>query len=205
MGHWHEPAKNIGGWTFLPKPGSRVGVIFEGESVRIAPHVGHFIRYEGDQDIKASLFPIWRKNPEGWFELWPREPLTASSSEEAKSKVAPLLPQIEDGSIDDQFEKRPYRPPVPPKLVKEIEHPTHIVKAVIVQNAEGRYQALYRVYAPDGKYIPVSTPSIGELGWEWGRARTETNTFADDLKSAEEIAIAELSEVVRQDPEIKRR
>ena len=124
--------------------------------------------------------------------------------QEAKVLFTPLLPHIEDGSIDDRFEKRPYQPPVSPLVVKEIEHPTYVAKALIVQHSQGHYEVRYRVYAPAGRYFPAQTPGIGELNSDWGRARIETATFANSLGSAEEIAAIELDEVVQTDPENKR-
>ncbi len=200
MAAWQEPAKNLGGWVFHIR-NSKIGVVFNGYDVRKAPFEGHFLRYEGAEEPPAN----WRRKPDDWFTLRPHELLRAASMEEAKSLFSPLLAQIADGSIDDQFERQPYKPPVLPQVVREIEHPTYVAKVLIVQYPEGRYELRFRVYAPDGKYFPAQTPSIGELGWEWGRARIETTTFADDLASAEQAALVELDEIVQADPEIKRR
>ena len=59
---------------------------------------------------------------------------------------------------------------------------------------------------------PASTPSIStDLNFEWGRTYErdeegqQLRTLADDLASAEEIAVIELNRLVAQDPEIKRR
>lgn len=201
MTYWHEPAKHKGGWVF-PNWQGRVAAIFQGQDVRQAPFEGHFLRWQG----VGPAEPLgWRRNPDDWFELWPHVPLLASSMEDAKAQFQPMLLQIEDGRMDDQFDRHPYRPPVRPELVAEIEHPDRQAKARIVRHADGRYQVGYLVYAPDGKYFPVMTPSIGELGWEWGVARRETNTFADDLSSAVQIAREELDQIVAGDPEIKLR
>ena len=202
MAAWQEPAKSGGkhSWVFR-KLGSKVGVVFSGADVRLAPFEGVFLRYEGDKEAPQG----WNRNSQDWYELWPREPLKASSMEEAKALFTPLLPQIEDGSLDDQFERRPYQPPILPLVVKEIEHLSHVAKTLIVQHTSGIYELRFRVYAPDGKYYPAQTPSIGERGWEWGRARMETTTYADDLESAEQVALLELDEIVQADPEIKRR
>jgi len=49
------------------------------------------------------------------------------------------------------------------------------------------------------------------LNFEWGRTYErdeegqQLRTLADDLASAEEIAVIELNRLVAQDPEIKRR
>jgi hypothetical protein len=212
MACWHEAKKHRGGWVFPPKSGSRVGVVFRGEDARVAPFEGYFMRYEGGGSIPDGPFPHWKKNPQGWVELWPREPLRASSMEEAKRKFAPMLRQVEDGSLDERFEKRPCRPPARPARVKEIDHPTHVARAVIVQHPEGMYEVGYLVYAPNGRYFPAATPSISsELEWEWGvtwvqdENGQDMRTLADDLEDAEEIARIELDMLVRNDSMIRRR
>ncbi len=212
MAYWHEAPQDTGGWTFLPGEGGRVAAIFRGTDVRKAPFQGHFLRYEGTGEAQASFFSAWRKNSEGWFELWPLNPMLATSSQEAKQLFQPLLPQIENGSLDAQFERRPYQPPVTPHLVKEIEHATHVAMARIVQYPDGHYSVGYLVYAPNGQYLPASTPSLSsDRDYEWG-ITYETDddhdpllTLADDLGSAEEIAEIELNRFVAADGTIKQR
>ena len=162
--------------------------------------------------MEISVFPTWQKKPEAWFELWPRNPIRAFSTSEAKVLVEPLRPGLEDGSLDSEFEKRPYHPPVAPELIKDIEHTARIAKARIVQYPDGIYSVGYLVYAPNGRYMPASTPSISaELEWEWGVTRMqdehghELRTLADNLESAEQIAAEELDIIVSKDPEIKPR
>lgn len=212
MGHRHERKINDNGWLFPAKKGSRVAVSFRGHDVRIAPFQGRFLRFEGAGEIPVKSFFPWETAPEGWFELWPMEPMLASSREEAKALFEPILPQVEDGTIDESFEKRPYQPPAKPQFVKEIEHLTHLAKARIVKHENGVYQIGYAVYAPNGRYLPVSTPSVStDRDFEWGvpYVRDEEGrplqTMADDPTSAEEIAIIELDQFVAQDPDIKRR
>lgn len=212
MGYWHELPKPDGGWIFLPPPGQRVVTCFVGRDIRKVPFAGHFMRYEGEERTRRGDVPSWHRKPEGWFELWPHEPLMASSNIEAKAMVAPLLPQIEDGSIDHLFDIRPYVPPIQPELIKQIDHPNRIAMAQIVQYPDGLYAIGYKVYAPNGHYLPASTPSInGELDFEWGvtyETDAEGNrlrTLADDLVSAEEIALIELNRFVDKNPEIRRR
>ena len=212
MAYWHELPESTGGWLFPPKQGSRTAVYFRGRDVRKQPFQGHFLRYEGDRELPSWPLCHWSHRPEGWFELWPIEPLYASSSGEAKDKYLPMMLYVEDGSRDDEFRKIPYQPPVVPQLIKEIEHPTCVAKARIVQYPDGLFSVGYLVYAPNGRYMPASTPSIGaELEWEWGVTRVqndqgeELRTLADCLESAEEIAAIELEQLVAQDPEIKRR
>lgn len=144
--------------------------------------------------------------------MWPLAPLYASSMEEAKAIYLSLLPYLEDGSKDGEFRKIPYQSPVVPQLIKEIEHPVYDAKARIVQYPDALFSVAYLVYAPNGRYMPASTPSISaELEWEWGVTRVqndqgeELRTLADCLESAEEIAAIELEQLVAQDPEIKRR
>lgn len=212
MAYWHEPKKHMGGWTFPPKAGSRVGVVFRGEDVRIAPFEGHFMRYEGDEPLPATPIPAWNRSPDDWFELHPRQPLLATSMQDAKEKFAPLLPQVEAGAIDEQMERKPYRLPIRPTRIKEIEHPTRVARAVIVQHSDGPFEVHYYVYAPNGRYFPASTPSISsELEWEWGvtwatdEVGTTLKTLADSLASAEEIAETELHIIAEKDSEIKHR
>ena len=212
MAYWHEAPQHTGGWQFPAKPGKRVTVLFRGRDVGKAPFEGRFLRYEGNETDAKDRFPHWRRNPAGWFELLPKEPLLASSMEEAKAKFTPMLPQIEDGSIDDQFDRRPYVPPIIPQQIKELEHPVCIAKARIAQYPNDLYVVGYLVYAPNGRYLPASTPSISsDLEYEWGvtyatdEEGQRLSTLADDLASAEEIAISELNRLVAQDAEIKRR
>ena len=210
MAYWHDIPPVTGGWLFLRPKGSRVTALFRGRNVRKESFQGYFMRYEGEEEAPTGVIPHWRRKPEGWFELWPYEPMLASSMEEAKALFQPLLPQIEAGSIDAQFEKRPYQPPEVPQLVKEIEHSTHLAKARIVQYLDGVYFVGYLVYASNGRYFPASTPSIStELEYEWG-VTYETDadgerlrTLADDLASAEEIAAIELNRFVALDPDIR--
>ena len=214
MAYWHEINKDDGGWIILPKPGSRVAVEFRGFNVRVEPFRGRFLRYEGAEKLPQSIniIPHWKKNPEGWFELWPVEPLLASSMDEAKAKYLPLLPLAEDGSAEERFEKRPYQPPTRPQFVKEIEHATHHAKARILRYSDDLFSVVYLVYAPNGKYLPASTPSISaDLDYEWGvtyeedENSTPLQTMADNLFSAEEIAAIELEKFVAEDPETKLR
>ncbi|MBC7526879.1 MAG: hypothetical protein H7308_04955, partial [Chthonomonadaceae bacterium] len=122
MAYWHELAKGTGGWLFPPQKGSRVAVSFRGEDARKAPFRGHFLRYEGEEEMPLRGHTPWRRNPEGWFELHPQRPLLASSMEEAKLKFNPMLSYIEDASRDFEFDKKAYQPPTVPQLVKELEH-----------------------------------------------------------------------------------
>lgn len=212
MGYWHEVKRSDNGWLFPVKKGARVAVSFRGEDVRVAPFQGHFLRFEGEGEVPGQSLSPWNRSPEGWFELWPLQPMFASSRDEAISLFEPLLPQLEDGSIDGLFEKRPYQPPARPAFIKDINHPDYIAAARIVKHGNGIYEVAYVVYAPDGKYFPVSTPSVSEdPDFEWGitymrdEAGRRLQTMADDLASAEEIAATELDTLVTQDPEIKRR
>ncbi len=211
MTHWHELPKNTRGWLIPAKPGSRVAICFRGEDVRNAPFQGHFLRYEGVGEVPKGL-SSWKRNPEGWFELWPHEPLFASSIEESKAVCAPLLSYVEEGISDSLFDSRPYQPPAKPQLVKEVEHDTHRASARIVQYPDGVYEVGYAVYAPSGRYFPAATPGISaELNFDWGKtyatddAGQQLRTLADDLESAQEIALIELDRFVEQDPEIKLR
>ena len=71
------------------------------------------------------------------------------------------------------------------------------------------YEVRYFVYAPNGRYIPAVTPSVGELEWEWGVTYPQDaegralRTLADDLESAESVAIEELNMLVDRDSEIR--
>ena len=210
MPSWHEVQKNQGGWQFATKPGSRVAVLFTEDNVREAPFQGHFLRYDGPGAPTAKGLTPWRQNPEGWFELWPREPLLASTMDEAKALFTPLLPHIEDGSIDDQFEMRPYTPPAKSEFIKDLTHSARVAFARIVRWPDGLFEVKYYVYAPNGRYFPASTPSIStELEWEWGVTQVSDEegrplrTLADDLESAEKTAVEELDNLVARDPEIK--
>lgn len=208
MTYWHEAPQHTGGWQFPAQPGRRVTVLFRGRDARKAPFESRFLRYEGSETDDKGCFPHWRRNPAGWFELLLKEPLLASSMEEAKAKFAPMLAQIEDGSIDDKFTRRPYEPPVVPQQIKEIEHPVCLAKARIVQYPTGLYSVGYLVYAPNGRYFPASTPSISyDLEYEWGvtyatdEEGQRLSTLADDLADAEDIASSELDQLVARDPE----
>ncbi len=199
MAFWHEPVKhNIN--VLIPPSTGKVGAVTRRIQEEPLLFTAYFMRYEG-QD-KARL---WTRFPDDWIELHPRIPITGKSHPEVRNQVLALFPIVEAGGTDDQFIRKPYLTPKRPQKVEEIEHPTHQAKAIIVRHEEQRYEVTYRVYAPDGHYFPVSTPSIGIAGWEWRRARTQVHTLADDLQSAREIAIVELNEIVDKDSGIKRR
>ncbi len=97
MGHWHEPARHKGSWVFPNREG-KVGAIFEGEDARKSPFEGYFLRWEGEGEAPVLG---WRRNPENWAILRPRQALSASTMDEAKAKIAPLLSQIEARNMDD--------------------------------------------------------------------------------------------------------
>lgn len=201
MAYWHKPAEHIHRWVF-PHVHSKVAAIFEGADARRSPFKGYFLRWEGEGEPKPMS---WKRDPAGWFKLQPREPPFAWTMKDAKAMISPLLTKIADGSLDSQFDRHPYRLPDHPEAIKEIENPTYMAKARIVRHKNGQFQVGYLVYAPDGKYLPASTPSVGVLGWEWGVARSNISTFADDLPSAEHIATIELDEITKSDQEIKLR
>ena len=157
MSHWYEPRKSTGSWVLARQPGVRVAPVFTGEDVRLAPFAGHFMRYERAEPVPPGSFPHWKRDPTGWFELWPREPILASSMGEARERIDPLLPGLEDGSADALYEKRPYVSQTRPRRVAEMEHPTHHARAVISQWPEGLYEVVYLVYAPSGSYFPAGT------------------------------------------------
>ena len=130
----------------------------------------------------------------------------------SKTLFQPILSQVEDGSIDASFDKKPYQLPVKPLFVEDMTHSTHRAYARIVQHANGFYQVAYSVYAANGRYFPVSTPSISaDPDYEWGIAKihdetgNRVNTMADSLPSAQEIAERELNLIVDRDPEIQHR
>ena len=207
MAYWHELAKGTGGWLFPHQEGSRVAVSFRGEDARKAPFRGHFLRYEGRGEVPSH----WQLNPEGWFELHPQEPLLAFSMEEAKLKFSPMMPSVEDGSRDFEFDKKAYQPPAIPQLVKELEHHTYLAKARIVHYQDGLYQVEYQVYALNGPYFSASTPSLStDFEFEWSIVSAEDSegqtlkTVADDLTSAEEIATIELNTFVAQNAKFEK-
>lgn len=199
MAYWHEPAKHSSN-VLIPPPTGNVGAVTCRCQEEPQLFTAYFMRYEGQG--KARL---WTRFPDDWIELHPRVPITGKSQPEVRNQVRALFPIVEAGGNDDQFIRKSYLAPKRPEKVQEIEHPAYQANAVIVRHEEQRYEVVYRVYAPDGRYFPVSTPSIGIAGWEWGRARLQVHTLADDLQSAEQIAVVELNEIVAKDPEIKRR
>ena len=208
MSVWWILDKRGLGWSFSARNGSRVAAFFTGsgrESKR-----GTFFRYEGPGEVPRGSRP-WRRNPDGWIELLPRVPVIACTFEEAKRITGERRPGLEDGSSDEHYVHRPHVPPRRPTLVNEIEHPIAVAKALILANPGGDFEVTYRVYAPDGRYFPAASPSIGEIGWEWGvtwvrgRDGSFLRTMADCLVDAETIARQELDVLVNQDPEIKRR
>jgi hypothetical protein len=183
-----------------------------GEDVRVAPFTGHFLRYEGTVIPERLPFGVWRRQPESWFELYPEEPLLASSMEEARELIKPHREALEEVEYCEGYARRPYLPPAVPEKVQVIHHPTRIAEAIIARHTDGRFEVFYKVYAPNGRYFPVSTPSISsEMDWEWGvtwpkdESGKDLQTFADSLESAEAIAVRELSQLVDADPEIKLR
>lgn len=197
MGIWHEPAKRTGG-VAIRSPTGNAGAIIRRNEDASQEFTATFMRYEGQG---KALY--WTRFPQDWIELHPRKPVAGASHQEVREQVLALLPRVEAGDTDARFIRKPYLPPKRPEKVQEIEHATHQAKAIIVKHNEKRYAVAYQVYAPDGSYFPVSTPSIGVPGWEWGRARTQTLTLADNLPDAEQVAIVELDEIVAKDPQIK--
>lgn len=211
MAHWHEPLRLIGGWRFRSERCNRLRVAFRGEDVQVAPFQGYFLRYEGAAEPVRGRFPSPQRDPEGWIELWPSEPLQASSMNEAKEKAAPLLTRLEQGDLSG-FERRPHSAPQRATLVEQIEHPTRMAQALITRRDHGPYQISYRVYAPNGRYFPAASPSIStDRDHEWGMAwpRNEAGqplrTLADELEIAREVAMQELDCLVQADPEIRPR
>ncbi len=212
MTYWHEPSREMHGWIFLPQPGSRVGVVFRGRDVRKEPFQGYFMRYEGRYVPPKGLFHYWLRTPEDWFELWPHEPLMAFSREEAIFKFEPILSDIENGSIDSLFDIRTYIPRVKPKLIEEIEHAAYHAKAQIFQSPNGLYNIMYRLKSQnhsDNSSISASVKSDEFIEWDLKYEKDENglalDTMADNLASAEEIALIELYRHVENSPKIRRR
>jgi len=197
MSYWHEEPTHTR--VIRPRLLSGVATIIRYDNAVSGDFEIHFMRYDG---IGKPL--MWQRFPDDWWEFWPIEPIRATHLDQAKAASAGAALRLESGD-ETGFTKRRYEPSVRPIVVKEIDHPDRMAKAIIAQHADGRFQVFYHVYAPDGLYLPVSTPSVGELGWEWGQAGPLQKTFADSLQSALEIAAIKLAEIVAGDPEIKQR
>jgi hypothetical protein len=199
MNYWHEPIQSIGRWVFHVRE-SRVASVFEGKGQDMAWQ-GHFLRYEGEEARPLR----WDRKPDGWFELWPHELITAHSFNEARALVTPLFAQVEGGFLDLAMEKRPYLPPARPRRVKVIDHPSYCAKAIILEHPDGKFEVRYFVCLPEGEGLPALTPSIGEAGWDWCREGTEIAIFADDLEIAEKVGADELDQVARECENVRRR
>ena len=207
MVFWHELPVETAGWVFPPGPGSRVGAEFRGNNPRENPFFGRFLRYEGNGDIPTGPWPHWRRNPEGWFELWPHEPLIAYTMDEARARYLRILPDVEYGAHDEWFDRRPCQARVIPELVKELEHESLDAMARIYMYPDSLFAVHYFV-----KYFSRFVEE-GALGpeWEWGGTWMKDDegqrirTLADDLSSAEQIALIELNHLYEEDAEKKRR
>ena len=106
------------GWVFPPGPGSGVGTEFRGHNPRKNPFYGRFIRYEGNEELPAGVWPYWNPNLEVWFELWPHEPLLAYTMAEVQVRYLRLLPDGEDGRREEWFDRRPCQAHVIPEMIK---------------------------------------------------------------------------------------
>ena len=203
MGYWHEPMKFGGSLVRVAKDRKTELVVRRGE---ISEWEAHFRRWELDGPARNR-----RVRPDGWVMLWPKEAITGSDAQSTQAAALHLLELAAERMSDHLFDLRPFELPARPSLIKEIEHPTARATARIVQRLDGNFEATYLVYAPDGKYFPASTPSIGELGWEWGVTWADDEngapqrTLANDMASLEEIAVVELDALVQADPEIRPR
>lgn len=105
-----------------------------------------------------------------------------------------LLRQFKAGLIsDDYFEKRPYEA-IHLQRVKEIDHDSAKVRAIVLRHSDGRYEVRYFVYEP------VAQSMGGRIvHWDWVRTRRNIATFATDLQSAEEVAKLELEQIWQEE------
>jgi hypothetical protein len=144
----------------------------------------HYVRQKS-----AGLF----RPPEECVELWPIPPITAPTAQEARDKALLLLEIADSGTQEELFEQRPC--PMP-KRMQTIHSPTHKASALIIKHAESRYEV---------RYFGDLVGCDWETGWRLGVPDEKREdwppgfmmyTIADDLPSAEQIAVVELERIV---------
>lgn len=182
MSVWHEPAPSGINHVLLSANG-RVRAV-----IRRRDHFGgrntiHFRRWQG---AGSPVFP--RRDPKNWIELWPWQEISAATLDAVQARARALMEQVGTGGTDDQFEIKPYAP-LKRKQVKEIEHPSGTLKAIIFAWPGNRYEVRYFVHEMLGAWPD------GSEEWDWWITRGDRLTFASDLPDAETIARIELEEL----------
>lgn len=132
------------------------------------------------------------------IQLWPIPPILAPTAQEARDRALLLLEVAASGTQDNLFEQRPCPMPIHRKKVAEVASPTHIAKACIFKHTEARYEVRYF-----GDWIGCDFESGWRLRIPAGEGEVvpegfEVLTFADDLSSAEKMAVLELERIVAE-------
>ncbi|MCW3098805.1 MAG: hypothetical protein JWL77_4423 [Chthonomonadaceae bacterium] len=152
------------------------------------------------RQVKTMLHPP----PEDCVQLWPLEPITGSTANEARDKALLILEIAASGRQDERFEKRPCPVPLQRIMVKEIEADTHRAFARIYKHSDTRYEV---------RYFGAIIGDDDEEGWRLSVPPVEDQpvppgfvmlTLADSVTGAEQTALLELQWIVRFE-RIKRR
>ena len=186
MAYWHELTRRGGGFSRYSANHRTRQVVQRSEQ---NPEVweAYFLR-----QTTAVMHP----RSEDCIQLWPVEPITSPTAKEAIDKALLWLEGAASETQDELFEKRPCPMPIHRKKVLEVRSPTHRAVACIYKHTETRYEV---------RYFGDFVRSDQEEGWRLSVPAEEGETvpkgyqfvaLADDLKSAREIATADLERIV---------
>ena len=186
MAYWHELSR------FRESLG-RFSVNYETRQMvwRSAENLDIFEAYYERKEVPGHF-----EYPDDWVQLWPLNPITAPTAQEARDKALPLLEVVANRYHDELFEKRSCPVPIHRKQVKEIQSPTHRAFAHLYKHTETRYEVRYF-----GAFVGndqedswrLSVPEVEDLPVPRG---FEMLTIADALESAMQIAVSELERIV---------
>src|SRR4051812_28939329 len=117
MAYWHEIVRMRGGIARYSTNHYTKQVVQRGEQ---DPEIFE-VYFERKEEGKEG--PDWFTR--GWVQLWPLEPITAPTVEQAKAKALAILEDVARGALDERCEKRPRPVPFHKKRVRECPSPTH--------------------------------------------------------------------------------
>lgn len=120
----------------------------------------------------------------------------------ARDLAQASLAKLKSGELT--YTEMPVEDEVKPTFVEDIASKDKLAFVRIIQWAEGRYEAKIQAYLPDGKYMPVQTPSISsDLYFSWCYPYYPVQFFCDNLAEMRQFAHAKLEQLVADIPEIK--
>ncbi len=185
MAHWHELTRIRGVLARYSKNNQAKQSISRSlENPEIFE--AHFERKESEERTEY---------PDGWVQLWPIEPITASTPQEAADKALSLLEVVADKSREELLEQRDFPIPIRRKKVREVQSSTHRASAWLIKHSETRYEVRYfgDVVGSDEEGWLLSISEVEGMPVPLG---FQMFTLADSLQDAEQIAISELERIV---------